>query len=446
MGTALFRIRRNRKKIVFIFLIGSVSSFGAFAQKNKVKPGKDYFEAESSSVLADHVNDSTLKTVLAFKTGSELNSAAIRLNSQETIDIRFDDLKAGFARFQFSIVHCNADWTASELFTTDYLDGMPTDNFQNQLNSFNTLLKYTHYYLQLPNSSVRFKRSGNYAIKVFKADSPDNILFIKRFMVYEDLAFTDVIIRQPTRVEFRPFKQEVDFNIQTNIPIADAYRELTVVVRQNERWDNSITHLKPLFINGNTLTYDYDLDNLFDGGNEFRQMDIRSSRLHGIGVRHIEQGKSINITLNDDEITAHKRYQFFRDANGKFVHQTVDGRISFNELDYVSVKFSLTKSEPFEKDNLYVFGQLTNWEVLPEFKMKWNVENRKYECSAIIKQGFYNYAYVTSNGKLNDFTFTEGQHVETENIYELLVYFKPLGQLADRLILYKKINSLDITR
>jgi hypothetical protein len=61
-----------------------------------------------------------------------------------------------------------------------------------------------------------------------------------------------------------------------------------------------------------------------------------------------------------------------------------------------------------------------------------------------LKQGFYNYAYVTQphNGHgFPDFGLVEGNYYGTENSYTVLVYYRPFGARADELIGYASLNS-----
>jgi hypothetical protein len=78
--------------------------------------------------------------------------------------------------------------------------------------------------------------------------------------------------------------------------------------------------------------------------------------------------------------------------------------------------------------------------------MNFNAERGMYEVSVFLKQGFYNYAYITidrNDPKRNmSFEFTEGNHQETENDYIILVYYRDLGGRADQLVGLTKLNTL----
>ena len=70
-----------------------------------------------------------------------------------------------------------------------------------------------------------------------------------------------------------------------------------------------------------------------------------------------------------------------------------------------------------------------------------------YEKTLLLKQGYYNYSYITRDaGKpmTNRFSFenTEGNFTNTENNYTILVYFRSFGQRADELIGYTTLSTI----
>ena len=76
--------------------------------------------------------------------------------------------------------------------------------------------------------------------------------------------------------------------------------------------------------------------------------------------------------------------------------------------------------------------------------MTWNPELKLYEAALLLKQGFYDYqyVYVENGGSLIDNTLLEGSYVETENDYQILVYYRGFSSRYDRLIGYRTINSV----
>ena len=74
--------------------------------------------------------------------------------------------------------------------------------------------------------------------------------------------------------------------------------------------------------------------------------------------------------------------------------------------------------------------------------MVFDANSNRYLLSLLLKQGVYDYQYVwvDKTGK-PDYTALEGSHFETENDYQLLVYYKPPGARWEELIGYQVLNS-----
>jgi hypothetical protein len=130
--------------------------------------------------------------------------------------------------------------------------------------------------------------------------------------------------------------------------------------------------------------------------------------------------------------------------NGRYLIKNDRATDSDIESDYVLVRFSIAVPQPLLSGEIYVFGGLSDWQCLPVNKMKWNYESKLYESSILLKQGFYDYQYVyIENGskQINN-TLLEGSFVETENDYQIFVYYHGFASRYDKLIGYRTINSV----
>ena len=95
------------------------------------------------------------------------------------------------------------------------------------------------------------------------------------------------------------------------------------------------------------------------------------------------------------------------------------------ESDYIKAKFRVSSAyELIPGDNIYLFGELTNWKVSEKYKLTKNNSSGLYELELKIKQGYYNYEYIVTNDLKGPFSSGEfeGNHVETENDYTIFVY------------------------
>ena len=75
--------------------------------------------------------------------------------------------------------------------------------------------------------------------------------------------------------------------------------------------------------------------------------------------------------------------------------------------------------------------------------MTFDAAGTKYFNSLFLKQGVYDYTYVwvDKTGK-PDINALEGSYFETENDYQILVYYRPSGSRWEELVGYRLLNSL----
>jgi hypothetical protein len=139
---------------------------------------------------------------------------------------------------------------------------------------------------------------------------------------------------------------------------------------------------------------------------------------------------------------------YYRDIDGMYSIETSENVNPFWQTDYASVYFSFMPPDrvPYANKDIFLFGELTNYNLDDSAKMTFNNDKGMYEKTLFLKQGYYNYSYMTidQNDKKRtpSFEVTEGNYWETENMYTILVYFRALAGRADELIGITNISSL----
>jgi len=93
----------------------------------------------------DFTHLKSIQTVLLHPINQELLEPIINLNSSEKLLLSFDELDQSPKNYIYSLVHCNSDWTPSDLFKSEYLKGFDQDYIQNYQSSYNTTQFYSHY-------------------------------------------------------------------------------------------------------------------------------------------------------------------------------------------------------------------------------------------------------------------------------------------------------------
>ena len=343
---------KNRINIFIIFLFCAKSVVAVLPEVKQ-----DYFKTD---YIRSHsfVYDSLIKTSRCYKLGWELSLPIITLNTEEKVIIEFDDLKNEIRDFYYEIKHCNADWTFSELSEYEYIEGFNLNAITNYNYSFNTTVPYIHYEFEIPNNDVQIKLSGNYLIMVYDSYEKDHLVFTKEFRIVEPLVSIDANAHQAKIIDYLLTSHEVDFSIDLgDVFVQDPYSDVKITVQQNNRRDNALTNLNPLFIKDNLLIYDYDRENIFNGVVEFRHFDIKSIRYQSDRVAKIDYDKNVHhIYLYADEKRTFKRYFYEQDINGKHTIEIQEADDPKTEADYVWVHFTLLFDQPVLTGNIYVAG------------------------------------------------------------------------------------------
>ncbi len=381
-----------------------------------------------------------------FREGYELSNPVLELNENARLVLKFDDLSGEIKNYWYTILHCDADWNESFLNQNEYLEGFPENRLDDYAKSFNTTFNFVNYFLALPNNRVGFKVSGNYILLVYEDNNKEKLVLSRRFYVVDPKVRIEGNAHRATTDAFQGENHEVDFTIfHENLRINNPRSEVKTVIMQNNRWDNAIRNLKPLFIQPGRLVYDYSRENVFKAGNEFRYFDTRNYRVNGEGVESTSFHRPYyHVTLFPSEVRSNKRFFRYREMNGKYVIESQERVRNFDiECDYQFVHFSLPLDAPLMGGTINVFGALSNWNANKSNEMTWNFENSRYELTLLLKQGYYNYmlVYVPQGSAVADHTNLEGSFWETENEYQIFVYFREMSSRYDRLVGYMQVTS-----
>ena len=406
----------------------------------------DYYQ-ETALRYEDHVYSPTVHTVQLFKRGFELAPPITDLVAQEPLVLRFDDLQANMENLSYTVVHCNATWQASDLMPGQYLEGVQNDYIPAGELSYNTLQPFIHYEVEIPNRMMRFTRSGNYLLKVYRGSDEDDLVLTRRFLVTEQKVVIDARIAASRDVDLRDVAQQVDFTIRhPGLSIPDPFGDVQVTVLQNMRWEDARTGFQPRFVRDQELVYDFPKQGSFLGANEYRNFDLKNIRLATRSIERITEGTGSGVYeayLMPEMKRNIRVYDNQRDLNGKYLvrNDLVEGDPL--GADYVNVHFVLPMPEALDAE-VFVHGGFTDFQCRKEYRMSWIPEERAYRVTVPLKKGFYDFTYATlgPNDKVPDLTTIEGSHYQTENDYLILVYLTDRQQRYDRLVGMRFVNSV----
>ena len=404
------------------------------------------FSASAFAQMTDAVYKENIKAVRFHMYGDQESLPVYKINSGDQLELNFDDLDANVKSYYYSFQLCDYDWKPVDISPFLYTKGFTQQRITTYRYSSIALTKYTHYQAMLPDRNTSLTMSGNYILKVYLDGDISKLAFTRRMLVLEQKTSISGQVMQPFTPQLFKTHQKIMFTANINgLNAFSAGQQIKVVILQNNRWDNSVKDIKPTFVRGNALEYNMENSMVFAAGKEWRWLDLRSFRLQSDRVQKADYKKtSTDMYLFADADRSAQRYVYFRDLNGMYLVETYETINPYWQGDFATVHFSLAapNAVPYAGKDIYLAGQLTNYEFNDKTKMVFNEEKGVYECTAFLKQGYYNYTYIAVD-KNNPASRRdlEGDYWETENSYTILMYYKSFTDRADQLIGVGKINS-----
>ena len=373
------------------------------------------------------------------ETTDVLAAPVAQLNTKERLIIEFDWVSdESLLAFQYKIFHCTKDWKKSPLLGQDYLDEYNEFISYQIVPSSTRALQYYHCKGELPRVLI----AGNYLLYVYDANNGGAPILSRKFMVTENKA--RITFEQNASTIYTD-KQALQFKIVFPSSSPFDFKDFSsVFIRKNERWDTMKEIKKVAFFNPNEKSISYTplfSNTIYEAGNEFHVFDGRNERGIGVETREVRRNGDTTQYLLFPDKTLLNTYYTRKDINGKFIIDNyIDGEGNTNS-EYINILFTLDYSLPID-GTIYLIGAFNNWQPTHPFNLTFNPEIRKYQLSTNqLKQGYYNYKYVVVDklGNIKE-SFFSGNFAQTENKYEVIVYYFDQQLQTDKIIAYQTFS------
>ncbi len=447
--------------------------------------------AQSNKVYHPMIH--TLQTIV---NDDWLHDDVITLGTDDWVTISFDHFTHDYHRFTYKIVHCNADWTPSDLFEVDYMDGFNDQPIEDYDNSLNTTMLYTHYRLDLPNDDIQLKASGNYRVEIYldeednddendnenedcrpednnydavhqdsllarhsssKLDSalaaPRNSQFsilnsqlespvaVACFRVVEPRMGLNVAVTSNTDIDTNLSHQQVSFTLNYNSSeVVDPATEIKPYIYQNSRTDNHVALVKPTYVTPGRLEYVHNRQLIFPAGNDYRRFEVINMHYATQGVDRVTYFEPYyHATLLPD--APRRNYSFDVDHDGRYLIRYNMAQDTDIEADYLFVHFTLDMSRR-TGGAFYLTGEFAYNDFTPQYEMEYNAAEQCYEATVLLKQGAYDFMYlwVPDGSRVGQTAPAEGNFYEAENEYQVYIYHRPFGGRYDRLVATQQVK------
>ena len=437
------------KKFIFSTTLFIITNNCHIRQNSEVKVEDYYLDEKSNDDIEkekqqyeQRIFSKDFKS-LTFKSNSLfLGDPCYNLKSLNAVSIDFDLLKNNSESLQYQLIHCDKDWRKSNINSMDAIDGFDTDYIENEKISYGPIQQYIHYNFKLPNDHTNFLISGNYIIKIFSEGESNKPYATVKFFVSEQSSKINFKINESSDVEqskyLQAYELECSYNSSNTI---DPFSNIFINIEQNHQTFNQQWISGPNFIKENKLIFLPNEDQTFNGGNEFRFFDISSFRNGSQFVEKIYFDDTLyKIILKLDQKRTYRQYLEYKDINGRFFVRTYDNDEADFQSEYGWVEFKLNMRKEL-RDSIYIYGQLSNWKLDDSFLMKYDSISKVYFNSLLLKQGYYNYIYVTKNSEIISTRKIEGAHFQTNNEYVIRVYYRDPLEMYDRIMCYRNIKN-----
>lgn len=388
----------------------------------------------------------TVSSIYLLKNGVACHIPTLGLNDMDVITLKFDLLGDVDIQLGYRLEHCDRDGEVSNLTVNEVFDGFNSFEIYDFDYSRTIEQQYSNYIIDLPNDDISFKLSGRYRLDIINEDD-GSILFSKDIYVVDDQVDIESTIRRSIFEGDLGTKQQLSVAVSYDTHLGiDPYNDVeSQVIRNGDPLSKRELIAKKAY-KGEIIYDDRDV-NLFEGGNEFRQFDIRDDDIasYGVAAKRYFKGEGYAIALRPDNLRSHQIYNYYRDQEGLYTVATLkDNRDPDLDAEYVNTYFQLNCKQRVSEDDIYIYGGLTNWSLSEANKLKWDSEKQCYWGVLLLKQGVYDYQYIysdSSDRSIFNVIDYEGSFYQTRNVYDILIFKRSIGERYDQLIGYESVTS-----
>ncbi|MGB0346604.1 MAG: type IX secretion system plug protein domain-containing protein [Balneolaceae bacterium] len=371
----------------------------------------------------------SIKGVQFFRRNYPGSPPVIRLNTDDQLQLRFDELSPLSGQFTVSFEHYSQNWERSglaEIWVYDGVNDLPlVGGSLNEQSSPN----YFSYQYRFPNRDIDFLVSGNYLMTISDYESGTE-LFSLPFFVTENEGELNPDIE--TFFNSGPLGSAMD-QISGTYFYPDFIEfpqfNLSYKVSQNRFWRDNVSPKQTNFDTDGKTSFRLTRDQFLPAYVEFDTLDLRRLNLQNPQIFGYDRAQ-----IPERVILRNDYFNFSSDV--RTITETGFGRpVLDSDSRILNVEFRYETQGALPRNSkIYLIGDFNQWTIKEQFKLNFDTEERVFKVNAIIKQGVYNYIYaIVEEGKINPLRNLETLSQKPQE-YASFVYYKDPQLQYDRLL------------
>jgi hypothetical protein len=346
--------------------------------------------------------------------------------------LAFDVLEGRGSSLSITFYHADRQWKR-DLMPAEFMARFHRDDILDYRPSRSTQLAYTHYEYTFPNSTIEFRLSGNYILRVHESGDEDAVLFERAFFVTEqsvptDLRIDNILVAGRQYSSLQPF-----LRFRPGDPTTGVF-DFSVCFLRDARFEEMRCTERPTLEASPDLIFYLGPDETFVPLPVPFYLSLADARPGGRVERIDRSDVPWQVIVEPDlaELGGSTASPFLNGQPRIRSAQGFRGEPDF-EAEYVSVRLRLIPpGRQAASGRIGVTGSFSGWQVRPENTLVWNAEEGWYEGSVLLKEGEHEYRYVSGDPFMQRSLDTGMPQLE--NLFTAFVYFDDIRLQTDRLL------------
>lgn len=377
--------------------------------------------------------ENSVRTVQLYQAGSEHNLPVIRLQTNQTLALEFDIMAEQGRPLSVYFYHADRVWRR-DLTASQFLESYQHDNLLDYEMSTGTQVPYVHYSYRFPNENIRFRISGNYIVRVTEQGSEEDVLFERAFFITEQATALDfvtdrVLVGSYGYPSIQPF---AEFRPAPGTE-GDVF-DYNVCFARNGRFDLARCSDRPSLMNAPMMQFYLEPETSFEPEAAPYFLDLSN-------LRSSSQIVSSDFATSPFRVELEPDYAAF---GGSALAEPLNGQSRVSSVaavgdadvrgEYVLTRFVFVPPDESRlSGEVLVTGSFNGWRYDAENSLSWVPEQSRYEGDVLLKQGQYEYRYVSRDRRALQRSLPQS----SEQLMAFVYYDDPSLQ-TDRLMAVKQ--------